>query len=109
MHVRAEDLAASLALLFGLVHCYVRVAQQCTGLGVGTFAYRDTHACANSYLSSFEIDRRFYSFDNSLSDTDSIVNVREAVEQNCELVSPETGCGISGSQTGFEATRYLVQ
>src|SRR5918998_3786014 len=110
MHLGTEHLAACLALLFGLVHRYVRVSQQCTGLSVGTIAQCDTHACTHNYLSSFELDRHFYSFDDSLRDMNSIAYVRDTVEQNGELVSSETGYGICGSpQTRFQATRYHNQ
>ena len=100
IHAPVEHPGAPFAFLLGFVQRHIRVAQEGGRVGFIGFAERDTNARADIDLTNSQLHGSLHHFVDPVGDFDHIVDIRDAVQNDGELVPAEPGWGIGGTQTG---------
>jgi hypothetical protein len=100
IHAPVEHLGAPFAFLLGFVQRHIRVAQEGVRVGYIGFAESDTNARADIDLTNSQLHGSLHHFVHPVGDFDHVVDIRDAVQNDGELVPAEPGRGIGGTQTG---------
>ena len=98
-----EDLQPRLALLLGLVHGGVGVADQVVGADRVALGQRDAEAGADEAVLALELERLADRGGEPVGDAADVVEVLDALEQDHELVAAEAGDHVVGAQLVGEA------
>ena len=113
VHLRLEDLVATLALLLRHVHRDVRVAHECLGRVLaalpGALGHGDADARADEHLLALQGERDLEHLHDPIGDVRRLDPFAAVLQKDRELVPAQSRGGVGGAQHVLQAIADLEQ